>query len=108
MALREPEYHHCAALRHGSTRRDSRDRWSGRRLYRSYGPPMRTGPDDHRRSHHSACRGSAIDRLPFAGVASETTVYSLSDSATHEVVVLCHCANVECCRTEIYVSDVRI
>lgn len=27
---------------------------------------------------------------------------------THEVVVLCNCESVECCRMEVYVSDVRI
>ncbi len=27
---------------------------------------------------------------------------------THEVMVLCSCDNIECCKAEIYVSDVRI
>lgn len=27
---------------------------------------------------------------------------------THEVMVLCNCDDIERCRTEIYVSDVRI
>lgn len=34
----------------------------------------------------------------------------LSDEGgmTHEVLVLCDCEDVEQCRTEVYVSDVRI
>lgn len=30
------------------------------------------------------------------------------DAVTHEVRVLCLCEDIEMCRTEIYVSDVRI
>ena len=33
---------------------------------------------------------------------------SVARDAAHEVFVLCDCGDIEQCRTELYVSDVRI